>query len=64
MASVLHPHRRPLDAELDDEITAADPKATGCCYAPRCPLATGLCLEKAPSLARTEENQYVACHRV
>ncbi len=65
MASVLHPHprhRKPVDACLD-EITAAEPSA-GCCYAPRCSLAAGLCLEEAPSLSRTAENHYVACHRI
>lgn len=66
MASVLHPHprhRSPLDASID-EITAAGPPPAGCCYAPRCSLAEGICLEKAPLMTKTAENHYVACHRI
>ena len=38
--------------------------ATGCRYAPRCPLATPRCLAQAPALRAQGDGRRVACHNV
>ncbi len=45
-----------------DEVPSATRKPSGCAYHPRCPLATGICRERTPSLTPRDLSRAVACH--
>jgi peptide/nickel transport system ATP-binding protein len=73
LKSPAHPYTRELieAAPSFEEAPAADAEAlpfpeaaTGCRYAPRCPLAQALCLEAAPALTPRADGRSVACHLV
>jgi peptide/nickel transport system ATP-binding protein len=68
-----HPYTRelvaaaPRFAPLAAPAPAAPPfpeAATGCRYAPRCPLAQARCLEEAPALTPRADGRKAACHVV
>jgi peptide/nickel transport system ATP-binding protein len=69
----LHPYTRelveaaPRFEETPSQAAAPPPfpdAATGCRYAPRCPLAGPQCLAEAPELTPRSDARRVACHRV
>ncbi|MDN9010112.1 ABC transporter ATP-binding protein [Brevibacillus laterosporus] len=49
---------------LEGEIPSPANPPSGCKFHTRCPYATGLCLEQAPSYREIGTNHYVACHFV
>jgi peptide/nickel transport system ATP-binding protein len=73
LTSPAHPYMRELVAaapRLDTQGTPPAPAppfpqaATGCRYAPRCPLATRRCLAEEPALRALNDGRRVACHEV
>ena len=73
LKSPTHPYTRELieaapnfdAAPLREAAAPPFPEAaTGCRYAPRCPLAEARCLEEAPALRTLADGRSVACHVV
>ncbi|MCK5771283.1 ABC transporter ATP-binding protein [Algiphilus sp.] len=75
LAAPAHPYTRALlscvprlDARRDEQILLEgelpDPRErpTGCVFRTRCPLADGICAERAPDWHRQEHGGYSACH--
>ncbi|MCF2649229.1 MULTISPECIES: ABC transporter ATP-binding protein [Niallia] len=46
---------------IEGTVPSLDKVPVGCRFAPRCPYADSLCLEKAPDLTETSANQKVRC---
>ncbi|GAB2998170.1 oligopeptide/dipeptide ABC transporter ATP-binding protein [Amycolatopsis acidiphila] len=55
-----HPRTDPV--RRIGEATGALSGRTGCAFAPRCPLATGLCRTEDPALRRVSGTRRAACH--
>lgn len=54
---------RRSQAESPTEVVDRRPAATGCPFAPRCPLAVDRCRNEPPRLESTGERAVAACHR-
>jgi oligopeptide/dipeptide ABC transporter ATP-binding protein len=62
---VVGPNRRIQAASALSEPPSQFHRATGCAYAPRCPLASSVCHETAPDLRPlSSSGRVVACHNV
>ena len=46
---------------IEGTVPSLDSIPIGCRFAPRCPFADSVCLEKAPDLTETSSNQKVRC---
>lgn len=58
------PRQRKEQAAPMGEVPNAIHRPPGCHYAPRCPLATAICVEEYPVLERKVGGQVAACHHV
>ena len=59
---VPNPKYRPKRIIPKGEIPSPINPPQGCCFHPRCPIATKKCSKEEPKLRKVNANHYVACH--
>lgn len=60
----IDPAKRMREKSVVGDIAEAEVNASGCVFAPRCPLRTELCLRETPQLKRVSGSAETACHMV
>ncbi|TGN84328.1 ATP-binding cassette domain-containing protein [Bradyrhizobium yuanmingense] len=59
----VHPRNRRRRAALEGEVPSAASLPSGCRFRTRCPFATDICAQAAPTMTEVTPGHAVACHR-
>ena len=62
LGSSLAADRRSKLAEIPGRVPSLRQRITGCAFADRCPIATQVCRDVEPAVARKRDGHLVACH--